>query len=348
MPDRVTSSIQSRFMRHAAGALVTVSLLLGGAAPAVFAAPQTSAVMTVVPSQNVDWMSPDTAAALDIGMDVMVPTWIPDPFSGMAPSVTASGGYYQLYWMIPGGSPTFLYIEGTVGGGFPAGSPADLNNPLSVNASVQGWSAIHDIGIPAGSETPIYDQVWWIANGVLYTVSSNNMTGTDTMSLAESLIVLQPPVAPEVEPQLPTEPPYVPPADTSTTVEESGTGVEAPVVQDSTTDTVSIPQDAVTETETPNTAGDQSGSVDTSTGTSSSSTETPTNGTGGSQSTGTEPGSSNGGVNSGSGNSGPWSPGRYDQDVPSDGTSGPLPPFIGGDGTGGPNDLVLPRILFLP
>jgi len=353
MPDRVTSSIPSHIMRHAAGALVAVSLLVGGAASGTFAAPQDSAVLSVVPSQNVDWMSPDTAATLDIGMDVMVPSWIPDPFSGMAPSVTATGGYYQLYWMIPGGSPTFLYIEGTVGGGFPAGSPADLNKQLTVNASVQGWSAIHDVGIPAGSETPIYDQVWWIANGVLYTVSSNNMTGTDTLSLAESLIVLQQPAAPVEEPELPTEPPYVPPEETVTTDEESEPVVDEPVVEDSTTDTTAAPQDPVTDTTTQGsgtdstTQGGESDSMETSTDTASS-TEGSTNGTGGSSSTGTESESDNSGTTSGSGNAGPWSPGRYEQGVPSDGTGGPLPPLIGGDGTGGPNDLILPRILFMP
>src|SRR5699024_4106608 len=146
-------------------------------------------------------------ASLDLPLDVMVPTWVPEPFNEVAPSVSGSGGYYELYWMISGGAPTFLDIQGTVGGSLPTGSPADLNKQLSVNASVQGWDAIHDIGIPAGSETPIYDLVWWVANGVLYTVSSNNMTGSDSLSLANSLVVLQPPVSEEAPPVDEAEPP---------------------------------------------------------------------------------------------------------------------------------------------
>jgi hypothetical protein len=156
--------------------------------------------------QNVDWMSPDQAARLALSFPVMVPTWIPGPFGG-APSVQAGGGYYSLYWMNAGGAPTFLQISGEVGGGMPVGSPADLNVRLSVNASVQGYDAIHDV-------TSIYDNVWWVAGGVLYTVSSNNMTGTDSLSLANSLVALQPPA---VEPTATTAPPP-PPTPTSAPV----------------------------------------------------------------------------------------------------------------------------------
>ena len=145
-------------------------------------------------AQNVDWMSSEQAAQLDLGFTVLVPSWVPAPFGG-SPAIDGSGGYYSLYWMNGGGAPTFLQITGEVGGSLPAGSPADLNNQLFINASVQGYDAIHDV-------TSIYDNVWWIAGGVLYTVSSNNMTGADSLSLANSLIALE---APEYVP--PTEEP---------------------------------------------------------------------------------------------------------------------------------------------
>jgi hypothetical protein len=45
---------------------------------------------------------------------------------------------------------------------------------------------------------------------------------------------------------------------------------------------------------------------------------------------------------------GPWSPGQTDTNVPSDGTAGPRPPVIGGDGTGGLYDTSLPWINFRP
>lgn len=136
-------------------------------------------------AQNVDYLSASDAQTLDAGINVLVPASVPAPFGG-APQIQASSGYYSLYWMIPGTPATFLQVSGTAGGALPAGSPADLNNELSVNASVRGADAIHDV-------TSIYDTVWWIEGGVLYEVSSLNMTGTDTMGLADSLISLQVP-----------------------------------------------------------------------------------------------------------------------------------------------------------
>lgn len=316
----VSKSTKPSLFRHGVAAVAGLLLLSGGLAPAALAAPGVSPVATMSQAQNVDWMSSDMAASLDIGMNVMVPTWIPAPFTGMVPSVTASGGYYQLYWMVGGGSPTFLYIEGTVGGSLPAGSPADLNKPLSINASVQGWSAIQDIGIPAGSDTPIYDQVWWVANGVLYTVSSNNMTGSDSLSLANSLVVLQPPVA-----DPPTEPPYVPPANPAPVVEEPV--YEAPT-QDESTGSVDLQPVVTTEPRTVDTGTVSEPRVVTEAAPSTGSgTDDSQTGTGGSTS---------------------WSPGRYDANTPSDGTSGPMPPVIGGDGTGGLYDTALPNIFFRP
>ncbi|MGC4106503.1 MAG: hypothetical protein QM753_09155 [Thermomicrobiales bacterium] len=170
--------------------LVTVGagvVLLGGtlALPAIPVTAGPSATQRVgTLAQNVDWMSSDAAASLNLGFTILVPSWVPSPFGG-APSISTSGGYYSLYWMNGGGDPTFLQITGQVGGSLPGGSPYDLNNQLFINASVNGYDAIHDV-------TPIYDQVWWIQDGVLYNVNSKNLADTDSLSLANSLMVLDP------------------------------------------------------------------------------------------------------------------------------------------------------------
>jgi hypothetical protein len=171
---------------------VIAALLLasGGTSQVVQAAPTHVNSPAASTMQNVDWMSAEMAQTLDLGFSVLVPTYIPEPFSS-SPSISASGGYYSLYWVINGGPPTFLSIEGTVGGSLPAGSPADLNNQLFINASVQGYDAIHDV-------TAIYDAVWWIAGGVLYEVNAQNIS-VDSLSLANSLVTLVPP-APAPEP----------------------------------------------------------------------------------------------------------------------------------------------------
>lgn len=154
-------------------------------AGSVTAAPGRPQRFTASRAQNVDYLSGGAAQSLDVGIDVLVPASVPAPFGG-APQIEASSGYYSLYWMVPGTPATFLQVSGTAGGSLPAGSPADLNNELSINASVRGADAIHDV-------TSIYDNVWWIEGGVLYEVSSLNMTGADTMGLADSLISLQAP-----------------------------------------------------------------------------------------------------------------------------------------------------------
>ena len=207
-----------------------------------------------------------------------------------------------------------------VAAGFPDGSKAYLNVPLSINESVQGWPAIRDIGVPAGSSTPIYDQVWWIVDGVRYSVESNNI-GTDSLTIANSMLHLDVPVY--VEPTAPVyEEPYVPPTRDPVYAE--------PVYEDPT----SAPVYAEPVYEAP-AADTSTASVGGSTG------ETSTGGsTGSTASTSTTSSSQTTG-----GSTGPWSPDRMDGNVPSDGTSGPRPPVIGGDGTGGIFDTSLPRII---
>ncbi|MGB3330619.1 MAG: hypothetical protein WBA46_16785, partial [Thermomicrobiales bacterium] len=175
-----TRTVRKRLVAVGAGCI-----LLGGAVAlpvASVTAGPTSTQANHLVAQNVDWLSSDAASSLNLGFTVLVPSWVPAPFGG-APSISTSGGYYSLYWMNTGGDPTFLQITGQVGGGLPGGSPYDLNNQLFINASVNGYDAIHDV-------TPIYDQVWWIQDGVLYNVNSRNLADTDSLSLANSLMVL--------------------------------------------------------------------------------------------------------------------------------------------------------------
>ncbi len=128
------------------------------------------------------WLSPGSAARLDLGFLVLVPADVPAPFSG-EPAIDARDGYYSLYWLIPGSPPTYLMITGEVGGTIPDFSYYDRNIQLQVNAEVRGQPAYHDL-------TPIYDKVYWEENGVVYTVDSKGLTETDSLSLAQALIPL--------------------------------------------------------------------------------------------------------------------------------------------------------------
>ena len=189
-------------------AFIVVVTLLAGNHFTLSAAPGGDAGHVAARAQNVEWLSTESAAKFaGVEFDVLVPTAVPGPFGG-EPAIRASNGAYSLYWMITGGPPTFLEITGVAGGSMPAGSPADLNIPLEINASVQGYQAIHDL-------TEIYDNVWWQAGGVLYTVSSRNLTSTDSLSLANALVPLTIPAPtdsgegeePVEEPEPPVEEP---------------------------------------------------------------------------------------------------------------------------------------------
>ena len=131
-------------------------------------------------------MPPETAAQLDIGIDVLVPLSIPAPFSGV-PQVSASSGYYSLYWFVGGGSPTLLQITGTAGGEIPAYSKYDRNVQLVANASVNGATAYRDL-------TPIYDLVYWKVGNVVYSVESQN-SSVDSLTIANGLNVLAVPAS---------------------------------------------------------------------------------------------------------------------------------------------------------
>jgi hypothetical protein len=170
------------------------------------AAPQPATRSVAIGHQLPDWLSPESAARLAVGIDVLVPSYVPAPFGG-EPEVQASDGYYSLYWLIPGAPPTYLRVTGTAGGEIPAYSYYDRNVELMQNDSVMGYPAWHDV-------TPIYDLVYWQVGNVVYTVESHNMTGDSTMGIANSLMSLVVPEAggesPEEEPvegETPTETP---------------------------------------------------------------------------------------------------------------------------------------------
>jgi len=146
------------------------------------AAPSPSRTAPMSAAQLPDWLSPETAARLSVGIDVLVPSYVPAPFGG-EPEVQASDGFYSLYWLIPGAPPTYLRITGTAGGEIPAFSYYDRNVQLEQNDSVMGYPAWHD-------DTPIYDLVYWQVGNVVYTVESHNLAGDTTMGIANSLVSL--------------------------------------------------------------------------------------------------------------------------------------------------------------
>lgn len=120
-------------------------------------------------------------------MPVLVPSYIPGAF-GSLPSISASDGYYQLYWLIPGTPATYLLITGTVGGSIPAYSEYDRNVQLTQNDSVLGTPAYHDL-------TPIYDRIYFAIGGVVYMVDSNNI-GDSSSGIANSMSYVDVPQTP--------------------------------------------------------------------------------------------------------------------------------------------------------
>ncbi len=161
-------------------AIIAMALLF--VAPVAEAAPGSSQPPIISANQLPDWLSSDTAARLNVGIDVLVPSYVPEPFGG-EPEVQASDGYYSLYWLIPGAPPTYLRITGTAGGEIPAYSYYDRNVQLEQNDSVMGYPAWHD-------DTPIYDLVYWQVGNVVYTVESHNLVSDTTMGIANSLMSL--------------------------------------------------------------------------------------------------------------------------------------------------------------
>lgn len=266
-------------------------------------------------AQSVSWLGPESTRYLtqSSGIPVWVPSWLPDPVAGISPEISAGGGSYSIYFH--GGGNTFLYITGVAGAGFPGGSEANLNVELSVNTSVAGYPAIHDIGIPQGSDTQIYDKVMWIAGGVLYTVNSNGLS-SGSHSLATSSVVLQAPAAPA-----PTSPPAPPPPASSggntSGGNNSGSGSGSTAPAQSTSG-----QTTGTSSDTSPDAGSQTSGQSNETGVfdeSGGTSEFP-------EATGVAD----------DGTGGPWYTGHGVSDLPSDGTAGPTPPRVfQGDGTGG-------------
>ncbi len=328
------ATVQRMAHKVALAVVMTFALVMLGAGHVAYAAPAPpDSSRGLLFAQNVDYIGSSGGAKLNLNFPVLVPGWVPAPFSG-SPSIDAGSGYYNLYWMNSGGEPTFLQISGVVGGRLPVASPYDLNNELSINASVNGNGAVRD-------ETPIYDAVWWIQGGVLYSVQSRNMTGADSLGLANSLITFVPPAAPPATqaPVVPTPVPSVPtpaptqvaptpvpsvPTPASTQVApptNGGSGEPTPVPQASTNPTVGNeteqtvdgPTGVATATETADT-GDTTGTTDTAAV--PEPTALPTSIT---------------------------SDGTGSVGFSSDGTGGPPVEVVATDGTGGAEVIVIPR-----
>lgn len=333
---------------------ITAAFLLMVMFPAVrsstvFAAPgQISADQAL--NQNVGYLGPEAAATLSLDFPVLVPSDVPAPFAG-EPSVSAGGNSYSLYWMNAGGDPTFLQVSGIVGGALPAGSPADLNNELSINASVGGNDAINDV-------TDTYDAVWWISGGVLYSVESRNMA-MGSLDLANSLLLYVGPETQAPVEELPPEAgggilesPTDAPDQTDEGTDSSTDGGAEPIETSEATEEVDLPVEAAVQ---PTAQGDQP-----ETGLTVEPTTEPTVEAG--EPT-TEPEPVEGveptaepeptaetpagptlestdepaGADSGSDTA------TAASNVGSDGTGGAPLPVFGGDGTGGTRDVIIPE-----
>ncbi len=129
-----------------------------------------------------DWLTEESREQLQPGIDLLVPDVVPSPLAG-DPAISSYEGFYQLYWVNPGAPPTFLSITGEFGGEIPAYSKADRNVQLTQNADVSGFPAYHDL-------TSIYDLVYWQIGDVVYSVESQNLESTDSLTLANALIQL--------------------------------------------------------------------------------------------------------------------------------------------------------------
>lgn len=176
------SSRQGRGLFGFVRLVAVIVLALTWLTTSASATPSPSQTAPIFAAQLPDWLSPETAARLSVGIDVLVPSYVPAPFAG-EPEVQTSDGFYSLYWLIPGAPPTYLRITGTAGGEIPAFSYYDRNVQLEQNDSVMGYPAWHD-------DTPIYDLVYWQVGNVVYTVESHNLAGDTTMGIANSLISL--------------------------------------------------------------------------------------------------------------------------------------------------------------
>ena len=193
-----------------------------------------------------DWMTADMVDQLSsVGFTVLAPSYIPGPFDSL-PSVSASPGYYSMYWVIPGAPPTYLLVIG--GDTIPDYSKYDRNNPLTQNDSVMGYPAWHD-------QTPDYDLVYFVMDGVVYSVESNNLSGDTTMGIANSLAavdIVAPEPTPTEEPvEVPTEEPVDEGGETTTdegsTTEPDDTSTTSETPEDTATDTPDTSETTVTE-----------------------------------------------------------------------------------------------------
>lgn len=219
---RTRSPQSGSTVRHVLRLIAVLALAFSFVAQGAEAAPGAESPQPLIFHQLPDWLSQETAARLAVGIDVLVPSYVPAPFGG-EPEVQASDGYYSLYWLIPGAPPTYLRVTGTAGGEIPAYSFYDRNVQLEQNDSVQGYPAWHD-------DTPIYDLVYWQVGNVVYTVESHNLAGDTTMGIADSLMSLViPDTGGETAEGETTEPPGSPTEAAGNEVNVSAIGAPATV-----------------------------------------------------------------------------------------------------------------------
>ncbi len=154
--------------------VLAVLLPIGGYAPVGPVAP---GLESVAAQSYPGWMTPEQAARFANDWPALVPSYVPEPFAGVVPSISIDGTSYRIYWYVGGGAPTFLDVRGYLNGYIPAGSAYDLNVELTVNSTVRGNAAYHD-------PTPIYDAVYWREGGISYWANSQGLS-TDIVSYAD-------------------------------------------------------------------------------------------------------------------------------------------------------------------
>lgn len=157
--------------------------------------------------------------------------------------------------------------------------------------------------------TPAYDAVWWVAGGVLYKVESRN-SSADSLTLANSLIQFSAPSAPEPEPTaIPVEPTPEPVQPTPVPSDLPAENSDPVVVDERPADELVEDEPLSQDESSADTGGEQPDVAEE---------PEPTEPSVGSDGTG-------------------------DPSPNSDGTGGPRSYVIGGDGTGGTIDVVIPR-----
>lgn len=155
-------------------ALLTALLVPLAPIPTPVAGPVRPAAAQAAPG----WMTAEQRALFTNGWPALVPSSVPEPFASVTPTITVTGDSYRLYWVVFGGAPTFLEVQGYLNGYIPAGSEYDRNVELVIDSSVRGNPAYRDL-------TPVYDAVFWREGTPSYWARAQNL-GVDIVSFANA------------------------------------------------------------------------------------------------------------------------------------------------------------------